>query len=273
MNSFTTTTFTRRMALGAVLGTSLIGALPAMAVGRLADVRVINRDNGQVLPFYRHKGELWVAGEPGARYAVELQNASRGRLLNVVSVDGVNVITGETASFDQSGYVLTPGQRYDVSGWRKSSREIAAFEFTRLSRSYAARTGRPDDVGVIGVAVFLEARPYRAPQPDVVPYGRNAPAPMPQGKSSAPKRPGQFDTAPSAGEQLGTGHGDRETDKVGHTQFERRGERPDDIVRIRYDSHENLIAMGIIPRHKRPERDQRPSAFPAERPYYAPDPN
>ena len=31
---------------------------------------------------------------------------------------------------------------------------IAAFYFTELENSYAARTGRPDNVGVIGVAVF-----------------------------------------------------------------------------------------------------------------------
>ena len=165
-----TTTLTRRMALGAIAGTALLTALPAMALGQLADVRIINRDNGEILPFYRHQGELWIAGEPGARYAVELYNRSRRRLLNVVSVDGVNVISGESAAFDQAGYVLTPGQRYDVSGWRKSRREIAAFEFTRLSRSYAARTGRPDDVGVIGVAVFRERPGYRAPEAEI--YGR-----------------------------------------------------------------------------------------------------
>jgi hypothetical protein len=106
---------------------------------------------------------------------VELYNRSRGRLLNVVSVDGVNVITGETAAFHQAGYVLAPGQRYDVNGWRKSRREIAAFEFTSLPRSYAARTGRPDDVGVIGVAVFRENALATGPQkPDL---RRSAPVP------------------------------------------------------------------------------------------------
>ena len=81
------TTLTRRMALGAIAGTALLTALPAMAQSQLVDVRIINRDNGEILPFYRHQGELWIAGEPGARYAVELYNRSRRRLLNVVSVD------------------------------------------------------------------------------------------------------------------------------------------------------------------------------------------
>lgn len=156
-----TASFTRRMALGALVGATLLTALPAVALGRLTDVRIINRDSGEILTMYLYKGDYWVAGEPGARYAVELKNTARRRVLNVVSVDGVNVVTGETAAFDQPGYVLTPGQSYDVSGWRKSRREIAAFEFTSLPRSYAARTGRPDDVGVIGVAVFREKVVYR----------------------------------------------------------------------------------------------------------------
>lgn len=263
--------FSRRMLLSAVVGTALLSALPAMAMGRLTDVRVVNRDSGEVLPMYRYRGDVWVAGEPGARYAVELRNASRGRLLNVVSVDGINVISGETASPDQTGYVLTPGQRYDVSGWRKSSREIAAFEFTSLPRSYAARTGRPDDVGVIGVAVFREARAVREPSIPIRPFDRSAP--QAGGQSSMQNKSHRGGDAAEAGQDLGTGHGDRERDRVGKTDFERRSQRPDDIVRIRYDSRENLIAMGVIPAYQHPIREHRPSAFPGARPGYVPDPD
>lgn len=261
-----TASLTRRMALGALVGATMLTALPAMAIGRLADVQIVNRDSGEVLRMYQHKGEYWVVGEPGARYAVELENTARRRLLNVVSVDGVNVITGEKADFSQSGYVLTPGQRYDVSGWRKSRREVAAFEFTSLPRSYAARTGRPKDVGVIGVAIFRESTPYRPQQPDVAPHGRSAPVPEASGKShrgGLPADPRQ---------DLGTGHGDIERDRVGQTDFERRSDRPDEVVHIRYDSRENLIAMGVIPTYHRYHRDNRPSAFPGARSGYVPDP-
>ena len=74
----------------------------------------------------------------------------------VLSVDGVNVITGETASVGQTGYVLDPWQSYDIAGWRKSDTAIASFVFAALGDSYAARTGRPGNVGVIGMAAFLE---------------------------------------------------------------------------------------------------------------------
>lgn len=276
---------TRRLGLCALASVALLSALPAVAKDGLADVRIVNRDSGQVLPLYRHKGELWVAGEPGARYAVELTNNTRQRLLHVVSVDGVNAITGQTASLDQAGYVLNPGQRYGVSGWRKSSREIAAFEFTNLPDAYAARTDRPDDVGVVGVAVFAERR--RAETPQALPYGRSAPQSKSNSNSKSYSQPnGGGDASvhskshrsegPSAGleagQELGTGHGEREWDRVGTTDFERRQDRPEQIVRIRYDSRANLVAMGVIPRYQRPIYGHRPSAFPAERFGYVPDP-
>ncbi len=261
----TSPSMTRRMALGAISGAALMTALPARALGRLTHVRVIDRDRNQVLPLYQHKGELWLPGEPGRRYALELVNLSGERLLNVVSVDGVNVITGESAAFHQSGYVLNPGQRYDVSGWRKSQRDVAVFRFTSLPNSYAARTGRPEDVGVIGVAVFREKQQRPAPQGPWFPHGNLPPA---QGRS-APDAQGK--SMPwGSGPQLGTGHGERERDRVGSTEFERASRRPDEIVLIRYDSHANLMARGIIPPPAR--QPHRPRPFPGSRPQFAPDP-
>src|SRR6266699_5465773 len=73
-----------------------------------------------------------------------------------MSVAGVNVITGDTASPSQSGYVLDAHGSFEIAGWRTSMSRTAAFFFTTLANSYAARTGRPDNVGVIGVAVFRE---------------------------------------------------------------------------------------------------------------------
>jgi hypothetical protein len=262
----------RRMALGAIAGSALLSAMPAMALGRMTDVRVIDRDREAVLPVYRFRGDLWVAGEPGARYAIELVNDSRERLLNVVAVDGVNVISGETAAFDQAGYVLEPGQRYDVAGWRKSRREIATFEFTSLPRSYAARTGRPDDVGVIGVAVFRERESLalpRPPLPPFPPFDRSAQHPDAR---SGPQLQEKSHRGGEPGPQLGTGHGERQRDRVGMTDFERRSDRPDEIVRIRYDSRENLIAMGVIPPERRRHWRDRPSAFPGSNRGYVPDP-
>jgi hypothetical protein len=132
----------------------------AHATGRLADVQIIDRETGSVLPMYRSHGEYWVAGRPGARYSIMIQNHRGERVLAVTAVDGINVISGETGAWSQSGYVFSPGESYEIAGWRKSNAEIAAFNFTAADNSYAERTGRPANIGVIGVALFLE-RPAR----------------------------------------------------------------------------------------------------------------
>lgn len=275
-------TFLRQSTLFAMAAMVLCAALPAQAIGRLADVQVIDRDSGEILPVYRHRGEHWIAGRPGARYAVSLRNAVNGRLMGVVSVDGVNVISGQTAAWHQTGYVLGPWQQYDISGWRKTDHEVAAFHFTALPSSYAARTGRPAHVGVIGVSLFREKvdppAVWPLPEPEA-PSWRDrrelSEAERSQLERSA-ESSGALGAARSrapaaASPQLGTGHGEREHDRIGHTTFERRSARPDELIRIRYDSREHLVAMGVLPREESPHW---PQPFPGSRsPQYAPDPD
>jgi hypothetical protein len=247
------------------------------APGRLVEVQLVDRARGEVLPEYRHRGSAWVAGRPGDRYAVRLINRSGARVMVVLSVDGINAITGQTATPLQSGYVLAPWQQAEITGWRKTDAEAAAFYFTALPDSYAARTDRPANVGVIGVAVFRE----RVPEP--------APAPFPPSVSggslgrgaSEAERAASADTAtasrqeraadaasPAAKAQernesrLGTGHGEREYAPVQRTAFERASSHPAEVVQVRYDSHANLVAAGVI------RAQPGPSPFPG----YVPDP-
>jgi hypothetical protein len=257
---------------------------PAHAAGRLAEVLVIDRDSGIALPTYYHRGEYWVAGKPGARYAIEVRNRLHERLLAVTSVDGINVLTGDTARLDQSGYVLLGEQGYEITGWRKSQAEVAAFEFAAAPNSYAARTGRSANIGVIGVAVFREHVPDQVASTSP---GAVASSPPPARESSAESRirggadgddrsaisaqgPGAV-VQPAPLARLGTGHGAREQSYVEFTDFVRANSQPDEIVRIRYDSRENLLALGIIPRGATVAGD--PNPFPASPlVHFVPDP-
>lgn len=133
----------------------------AAAVGRIADVTVYDQAAGRALPVYRHEGRFYVVGRPGNEYQIRIRNRTGADVLAVVSVDGVNAVSGETANWHQTGYVLSPHQKLRVKGWRKSLQRVAAFYFTEHANSYAARTGRPQNVGVIGVALFR-----KRPQPD-----------------------------------------------------------------------------------------------------------
>ncbi len=135
---------------------SALSCSAAANAGQLVDVNVVDRDTGATLPLHASGGKYYVAGTPGHRYAVRMVNRTGARILTVLSVDGVNAVSGETASANQSGYVLDAYESTEIAGWRKSTEEIAQFNFTALSNSYAARTGRANNVGVIGVAVFRE---------------------------------------------------------------------------------------------------------------------
>jgi hypothetical protein len=77
--------------------------------------------------------------------------------------------------------------------------------------------------------------------------------------------------APQRAPKLGTGHGEREYSHVENTEFERRQTQPDEIIRIRYDSLDNLVAMGIVARPCPPGPAANP--FPASpQQQYVPDP-
>ncbi|HET9033367.1 MAG TPA: hypothetical protein VFN25_10730 [Dokdonella sp.] len=258
---------------------ALLLAAPAYA-GNLLDLSVVDRDTGNTLQTYVRDGKLYVPGAPGHRYAVRLSNRTGGRVLAVLSVDGVNAVSGETAGTNQSGYVLDAWESTEINGWRKSLNEIAQFNFTSLPNSYAALTGRPANVGVIGVAVFTERndrwiarqRIQRAPPP--------APSSRPWAKDSdsrdqaagesfaeAEKSSANEARADAASprsmakrERLGTGHGDREYSQVGTTRFERASIQPAETLAIWYDSYRNLAARGIIPR--RPIASRQPNPFP-----------
>jgi len=206
---------------------ALITSASAMGHGGMVDLSVYDRTEGRRLKVYWHEGRAYVAGKPGNEYQVTLRNRQAEDVLAVVSVDGVNVITGQTAEPSQSGYVLSPRRGLDILGWRKSLSQTAAFYFTALPDSYAARTGRPDDVGVIGVALFRRKVP--PPQP----LSEAAPASGARAESSADAR-------------LGTGHGRQEYSPAMHVTFERATSAPAEIVTLYYDSHANLLARGII---------------------------
>ncbi|CTP89479.1 hypothetical protein [Xanthomonas graminis] len=218
---------------------------------------------------YAQRGERWIAAEPGHHYALRLSNRSDRRVLVVLSVDGVNAVSGETASSDQRGYVLAPWQSTEIAGWRKSQREIAQFVFTDLADSYAARTGRPDNVGVIGMAVFDEA-PTIVPQASVEQSRARADASMPAAAVMAAAPVQESDAAQGELQRLGTGHGEREWSPSRVTEFERASDLPQQRLQLRYDSHARLVARGVIPRPRRyPRVADVPQAFPGD---FVPDP-
>jgi hypothetical protein len=239
-----------RKLLSLLAATLLTGCASIAGAGSLADVAIINRTTGERLQVYRHGGRMYVEGKAGERYAVEMRNRTGDRILTVLSVDGVNAITGQTAAASQSGYVLGSWSRAEITGWRKDLDDVAAFYFTAIPDSYAARTGRPENVGVIGVAVYKEhVEPPRA----MLEAPAQAKAES-TGRLSANDAAGAPSTMPAersrmAEDKLGTGHGERIHAPTYSTEFRRASSTPSEAITIYYDSRRNLIAQGIIARH------------------------
>ena len=121
-----------------LLAAMLLFAGEALAHGGLADLSVYDRTEGKQLQVYWHEGRAYMVGKPGNEYRITVRNRLREDLLAVVSVDGVNVITGQTADPQQSGYVLSPRGRLDIQGWRRNLGQTAAFYFASLPDSDAA---------------------------------------------------------------------------------------------------------------------------------------
>ncbi|MBC7803142.1 MAG: hypothetical protein H7Y16_04620 [Candidatus Parcubacteria bacterium] len=235
----------------------------AAAVGNLADVAVFDRSEGRQLQVYWHEGRAYVVGKPGNEYQLAVRSRQGEDVLAVMSVDGVNVISGETASTQQSGYVLAPWRALEVKGWRKDLSRTAAFYFTSLSDSYAARTGRPDNVGAIGVALFRKKRPE--PAADISMLSRQAPAAAAASGASAPAREEAEIRSADRKEKLGTGHGRSEASHARQVSFDRASSEPAETVVIYYDSYRNLLARGIVPPVPQPQPQPRrlsPNPFP-----------
>ena len=277
-----------------------LAAGPAAAVGRMGNLDIVTRSDGQVLPVYPGGGRNWVVGMPGWEYSIRYCNSTPGRVLAVMSVDGVNVVSGDTASPSQSGYVLGAYECADIQGWRKNMARTAAFYFTELPDAYATRTGRPENVGVIGVAVFREKqppvtwRPFRdkiagEPRRDA-PLDEKAQSPAAGGygqdaQSSADAAGGHEEAAgrlqgapgiaqsmpvPAPMSKLGTGHGRGEDSPAQMVRFERESAMPNETIAIYYDRRENLAAMGILPPPV-VARSANPNPFPSWG-HFVPDP-
>jgi hypothetical protein len=233
---------------------------------------------------YDYAGGTYLLGQLGARYTLRVSNHTGRRVEAVVSVDGRDVIDGRPADFrGKRGYLIPAWGSVDIDGWRISRSEAAAFRFSSVPESYAARTGNAREVGVIGVAVFPERYvpppPVYYPYPhrfDDVPYsdrGYDSLGGAPRDKSAAPQPAphaeakgngaggvGRSAGAPSASAAaeaqaapakrarpgLGTEYGESMSSPIYEVEFVRANAgRPAAFLGARYNDHDGLLAMGV----------------------------
>lgn len=216
---------------------------------------------------FRHEGETFVLGHLGERYTLRIVNHSGLRVEAVVSVDGRDAIDGKPGDWrEKRGYLVPAFGSMDIDGWRLSQREAAAFRFSSVPESYAARTGNAREVGVIGVAIFPERWrppprplsmtppwPWEGQRRDQQSQGRGA-APeenAPAAPSASPPASERAESAPEGQKKsaerpgLGTEFGESVSSPVSEVAFERARHRPDVVLGARYDDRDGLVAIGI----------------------------
>lgn len=254
--------------------------------------------HGHPIREYPHEGQTFVEGRCGSEYKLHVRNHSPSRVLAVITVDGLSVMDGSDGDARGDGYVLDPHSNLCIPGWRLDNGSVAKFAFGGKGRSYAAQTGRPHNIGVIGCAIY-EERPR--PEPAVIyrdryiytdpwpyrpwrPWG--PPPPLPYRPYEVTCTSGNLtatncsftdaavlnacsletgtgnvnaDSAEVSAQTLGTEFGRREDHAVVNVTFDRK-DSPVAMLELYYDDRNGLLRRGIDLRGR--PKVARPSAFP-----------
>jgi hypothetical protein len=279
MTRFRTAPFLMTLAGLAGATPALPQGLPETAAALVAVSVELDGRTAALYPAPDGSGRYYVEARKGCRYSVALTNRSGERVGVVLTVDGLDAISGERETGRGRMYVLDPWQRATVRGWRTSLQEVRQFTFVDERASYAARSDKANEkMGWIEIAAYRERRafvrsaPWREQPPHPVPIESEGDR---AGKSSAPATESARDSAeaPAPGLQAGararaypgTGWGDRARDPVVLVSFDPESE-PSERVTLRYEYRPALVALGVLPRRVLPrdrllERDRAEPGF------------
>lgn len=115
--------------------------------------------NGRKVTEYPYNADTFIEGRKGSEYEIVFQNYSQYTKKIVVSVDGLNVITGNRDW--QRGYVVGPYNQISIPGFKRDNGRAAAFTFSSVKDSYNQHNGSGEiqNIGVIGCMIFDEIVP------------------------------------------------------------------------------------------------------------------
>jgi hypothetical protein len=113
--------------------------------------------NGRSVKEYAQNGMQFIESRNGSSYTIKIKNDNAYRVMAIVSVDGLDVITGKAAEDSNKGYIVDAYSSTEIKGYRISDTDSAAFVFVSKDKSYVANaTSDARNSGVIGIRVFEE---------------------------------------------------------------------------------------------------------------------
>ncbi len=247
--------------------------------------------NGRPVKTYKHNGQTYIEGKHSTQYSIRIHNNTFGRICAVVSVDGLDVISGERATPNSQGYLISSKSYIDIEGFRASEDHVGAFKFSTKNDSYAATKGSKavQNVGVIGAIAYAEkvappvqysynlysgnptrpktTEPYWLGAPTV--YNNSCGDDIAMAACTTDWRDGDtrsvnycatVNDAPKklAAFDMGTTWGDKVTSRVTYSEFTRGDQIADH--ELHYASRNALLGMGVD-LYPKPAIEQMPSAF------------
>jgi len=120
------------------------------------DVDILVNGKPQKIHYYQDK--YYIEGRVNYEYSIKIKNNSYNKVLVLSSVDGLDTMTGESASDRSGGYILEARSSYDIKGYRKDLNTVGAFKFSSKNQSYAKskKNGAEINCGIIGIKIFEE---------------------------------------------------------------------------------------------------------------------
>lgn len=223
--------------------------------------------NGNKVKKYSHQRKTFVEAKKNSKYRIRLENNSPTRKLFVISVDGVNVISGKSAKKnDKIGYVIDGNSTDVIKGYRLNNDFVAEFKFDDKEKSYASEVGEKGNCGVIGVKVYTEI--HNPPIYTIIrDYTKNIPY-KPYDSYPWPSKPYPYEVWYSCDSNssaitnfeteskrhhkndenrcfssLGTSWGNKQQSKVQNTNFETS--YCDETILLYYASRKDLMDLGV----------------------------
>ncbi|HSP16664.1 MAG TPA: hypothetical protein VLV78_18100 [Thermoanaerobaculia bacterium] len=205
-------------------------------------------------PEYAARSNVYIEALRGANYSLRLTNPTPYRVAVALSVDGLNTIDAKhTDPWNAAKWILEPYGSTVITGWQVNDRTARRFFFTGEKNSYGAALGQTENLGVIEAVFFRERRPKLSQ------FSPRAEENSRKDAQQAPSASGAA-VAPSD-EYAGTGMGGRTRNEVELVDIELE-RHPAASVRIRYEFHQQLVKLGVLPRTEEPlDRRERARGF------------